>query len=86
MDALGFVAKLHDEVILERSWSQRTVLFDSVAISARVRSRGSEDEIAMRVWRLIGHDQLRRDYQIERIQSCQKHYAHHQMFADIKHL
>jgi hypothetical protein len=58
MDAFGFVAKLYDELILERSRYQSAGFFESVAILAGLRSSSSEDEIAVRIGRLISRHRL----------------------------
>jgi hypothetical protein len=86
MDAFGFVAKGPDEVIFKGTRYQGAAFFDPVAISARVCSRGSKDEIAVRVRHLISPHGLRRDYEVERGESCEQHNTHHQLFTDIHHL
>ena len=86
MDAFGFVAKGPDEVIVKGTRYQGAAFFNPMAISARVCSRGSKDEIAVRVRRLISHHGLRRDCEGERAKSCEKHNPHHQLFADTHHL
>jgi hypothetical protein len=86
MDAFGFVAKGPDEVIVKGTRYQGAAFFDPVTISARVCSRSSKDEIAMRVRRLISHHGLRHDYEVERVESYKTHNTHHQLFADIHYL
>jgi hypothetical protein len=75
MDAFRFVAKLDHEVILERSRYQSARLVETVAVFARARSGGSEDEIAVRIVRLIGRDQV--PWRGERAYCCEKHTDRH---------
>jgi hypothetical protein len=82
MDALGFVAKRPDEVIVEGTGDYRTAFFDRMTVPARLRSCDSKDEIAMRVRRLIHHSALHGN-EVER-DECRKEDDQH--FADSRHV
>jgi hypothetical protein len=84
MDAFRFVAKLPHKVVVHRLRTQGAAPSDYVAISARARSRGSEDKITMGIQYLISgvansnrpsrfgmsHHTMRDDNDVEREHSC----------------